>query len=81
MEENHDEVEDVAGASSDSFIDDSEDDGPSTSGQDDGSFIEAGHFTCFLFASLICFLPNLQTIKHIYSCILLLFILGSDPLS
>ncbi|XP_048324064.1 protein CHROMATIN REMODELING 20 isoform X2 [Ziziphus jujuba] len=40
MEENHDEVEDVAGASSDSFIDDSEDDGPSTSGQDDGSFIE-----------------------------------------
>ena len=36
MEENHEEVEDVEASSSDSFIDDnSEDDGPSTSGRDD----------------------------------------------
>ncbi|KAF3452373.1 hypothetical protein FNV43_RR02806 [Rhamnella rubrinervis] len=35
MEENHEEMEDVGDASSDSFIDDSEDDGPSTSGQDE----------------------------------------------
>lgn len=55
MEENHDEMEDVAGASSDSFADDSEDDGPSTSGQDDGSFIEAGHCTCFYLLHLFVF--------------------------
>ncbi|EXB93143.1 Transcriptional regulator ATRX-like protein [Morus notabilis] len=35
MEENHEDVEDVGDSSSDSFIDDSEDDGPSTSGRDD----------------------------------------------
>ncbi|KAL5566846.1 hypothetical protein UlMin_030010 [Ulmus minor] len=38
MEENHVEIEDVAGSSSDSFIDDSDDDGPSTSGRDDNGF-------------------------------------------
>lgn len=43
MEENHEEVEDVVEpSSSDSFIDDSEDDGPSTSGRDeDGLHPEA----------------------------------------
>lgn len=48
MEKNHNEMDDVADASSDSFIDDSEDDGPSTSGQD-GVFVEAGHCTWFYF--------------------------------
>ncbi|XP_062084347.1 protein CHROMATIN REMODELING 20 [Humulus lupulus] len=39
MEENHEDVEDVESSSSDSFIDDSEDDdGPSTSGRNDDEF-------------------------------------------
>jgi hypothetical protein len=41
MEEKPEEVEDVESSSSDSFIDDSEDDGPSTSGQDEGLRLEA----------------------------------------
>ncbi|XWS58430.1 hypothetical protein CRYUN_Cryun08bG0033000 [Craigia yunnanensis] len=41
MEEKHDEVEDVDSPSSDSFIIDSDDDEPSTSGQDDGLHFEA----------------------------------------
>ncbi|GMY20566.1 protein CHROMATIN REMODELING 20, partial [Fagus crenata] len=40
MEEKPEEVEDVESSSSDSFIDDSEDDGPSTSGQDEGLRLE-----------------------------------------
>lgn len=49
MEENHEEVEDAESSSSDSFIDDSEDDGPSTSGRDDeGLHPEVSLFyTCF----------------------------------
>lgn len=72
MEENHEEMEDVGDASSDSFIDDSEDDEPSTSGQD-GLFLEAGHCTCFYF------LPKLKTIRHFCSHILLIFSLHSYP--
>lgn len=41
MKEKHEEVEDVASASSDSFILDSDGDEPSTSGQDDGLHLEA----------------------------------------
>lgn len=41
MEEKHEEVEDVESASSDSFIIDTDDDEPSTSGQDDGLHLEA----------------------------------------
>ncbi|XVF42366.1 hypothetical protein PTKIN_Ptkin01aG0356300 [Pterospermum kingtungense] len=40
MEEKHEEVEDVESASSDSFIVDTDDDEPSTSGQDDGLHFE-----------------------------------------
>lgn len=40
MEEKHEEVEDVESASSDSFIIDTDDDEPSTSGQDDGLHLE-----------------------------------------
>lgn len=41
MEEKHEDVDDVGSASSDSFIDDSEDEGPSISGQDEKLHIEA----------------------------------------
>ncbi|KAL5837673.1 hypothetical protein ACOSQ3_014842 [Xanthoceras sorbifolium] len=40
MEDKHDEVEDIESASGDSFIDDSDDDGPSTSGQEDDLHLE-----------------------------------------
>ncbi|KAK9292419.1 hypothetical protein L1049_020389 [Liquidambar formosana] len=40
MGENHEEVEDVESASSDSFIDDSDDEEPSKSGQDEEVFLE-----------------------------------------
>lgn len=40
MEEKHEDVDDVGSASGDSFIDDSEDDGPSTSGKDDQFHLE-----------------------------------------
>ncbi|XP_022144469.1 protein CHROMATIN REMODELING 20-like [Momordica charantia] len=40
MEEKNEEVEDVGSASGDSFIDESEDDGPSTSGQDEQLHLE-----------------------------------------
>ncbi|PON45964.1 hypothetical protein PanWU01x14_254720 [Parasponia andersonii] len=53
MEENHEEVEDVEISSSDSFIDDSEDDGPSTSGRDnDGLHPEASLLYMFLLEPL-----------------------------
>lgn len=41
MTEKHEDVEDVGSVSTDSFIDDSEDDGPSTSGQDEQLHLEA----------------------------------------
>lgn len=40
MTEKHEDVEDVGSVSTDSFIDDSEDDGPSTSGQDEQLHLE-----------------------------------------
>ncbi|KAH7571822.1 hypothetical protein JRO89_XS04G0150700 [Xanthoceras sorbifolium] len=46
MEDKHDEVEDIESASGDSFIDDSDDDGPSTSGQEDDLHLEASY--CFM---------------------------------
>lgn len=45
MEEKNEEVEDVGSASGDSFIDESEDDGPSTSGQDEQLHLEASHIS------------------------------------
>ncbi|GFS30185.1 P-loop containing nucleoside triphosphate hydrolases superfamily protein [Actinidia rufa] len=46
MEEKHEELDDVESATSDSFIDDSDDDGPSISGENDGLHLEASEYTC-----------------------------------
>ncbi|PSR98829.1 Protein CHROMATIN REMODELING like [Actinidia chinensis var. chinensis] len=46
MEEKHEELDDVESATSDSFIDDSDDDGPSISGENDGLHLEASQYTC-----------------------------------
>lgn len=51
MEEKHEDVDDVGSASGDSFIDDSEDDGPSTSGKDDQFHLEASDIS---FSICIC---------------------------
>jgi transcriptional regulator ATRX len=51
MEEKNEEVQDIDSASSDSFIDDDENDEPSTSGQDDGTRIQVSlSFFFFLFS-------------------------------
>jgi hypothetical protein len=55
MEEKNEEVQDIDSASSDSFIDDDENDEPSTSGQDDGTRIQ-------VFFVALCFL--LVTVKY-----------------
>ena len=47
MEEKHEEVDDVESATSDSFIDDSDDDGPSVSGENDGLHLEASEYVSF----------------------------------
>lgn len=43
MDEEHEEVEDVESSSSDSFIDDLDNNESMTSGQDDGLHLEASH--------------------------------------
>jgi hypothetical protein len=44
MEEKPEEVEDAESTSGESFIDGSEDEGPSTSGQDEGLHLEVSEF-------------------------------------
>ncbi|KAA0040430.1 protein CHROMATIN REMODELING 20 isoform X3 [Cucumis melo var. makuwa] len=53
MEEKHEDVDDVGSASGDSFIDDSEDDGPSTSGKDDQLHLEASDISFFICIYLV----------------------------
>lgn len=49
MEDKSEEVEDIESASGDSFIADSDDDAPSTSGQDDKLHIEVSWINTFSF--------------------------------
>lgn len=53
MEEKDGEVDDIESASSDSFIDDSDDDGPSISAEDDGLHFEACRYRSFVYLSCI----------------------------
>jgi hypothetical protein len=65
MEEKNEEVEDIDSASSDSFIDDDENDEPSTSGQDDGTRIQVFFAAlCFLLVTVKCYLSPFLIDKY-----------------
>jgi len=76
MEEKNEEVEDIDSASSDSFIDDDENDEPSTSGQDDGTRIQVFFAAlCFLLVTVKCYLSPFLIDKYtIFFMWMLLFL-------